>query len=264
MCCRAGAAVADAANAGLRQKLGQHFLVRGSTLEKIATAACPTRQSCVIEIGPGRGALTARLLERADRVVAIELDSYLAEHLRGKFAGDPRLEVIEGDVLETDLGQWGRAPIAGNLPYYITSPILDRVTRLAPPRAVLLVQNEVAERLVAEPGSRAYGFLTIQVAARMQARLLFRVKPAAFFPPPKVDSAVVLLEPRHKPLAVNDIEPFLEFVGECFRHKRKTLRNNLAEIYGKATVEAWPEAGLRAEQLSLEQFTQIYQRSRHG
>jgi 16S rRNA (adenine1518-N6/adenine1519-N6)-dimethyltransferase len=245
----------------LRQKLGQHFLIRGSILEKIAAAACPRREELVIEIGPGRGALTSKLLARADRVVAIELDTYLAQHLRSKFAAEPRLEVIEGDVLATALGQWGRAPIAGNLPYYITSPILERVARLAPPRAVLLVQDEVAGRLVAEPGSRAYGFLTVQVAARMKARLLFRVKPSAFHPPPKVESAVVLLEPRRQPLAVDRIEPFLEFVGQCFRHKRKTLRNNLAEIYGKEAVESWPEAGLRAEQLSIDEFTQIYQRT---
>jgi 16S rRNA (adenine1518-N6/adenine1519-N6)-dimethyltransferase len=248
----------------MRQKLGQHFLIRGSILQKISAAACPQRENLVVEIGPGRGALTAKLLERADRVVAVELDSYLAEHLRSRFASEPRLEVIESDVLETDLGQWGRAPIVGNLPYYITSPILERVTRLVPPRAVFLVQNEVAERLVARPGSRAYGFLTVQVAARMEARLLFRVGPAAFHPPPKVDSAVVLLEPRREPLPVGDIDAFVAFVGQCFRHKRKTLRNNLGEIYGKEAMEGWPEVGLRAEQLSIEQFTQIYRRVPRG
>jgi 16S rRNA (adenine1518-N6/adenine1519-N6)-dimethyltransferase len=247
----------------MRQRLGQHFLIRGSVLEKIAAAVCPQKEGLVVEIGPGRGALTAKLLDRADRVVAIELDSYLAEHLRAKYALEPRLEIIEGDVLETDLGQWGRTPIAGNLPYYITSPILERVTRLIPSRAVFLVQNEVAERLVAKPGSRAYGFLTVQVAARMEARLLFRVKPTAFQPPPKVDSAVVLLEPRRETLGVGDIDAFLEFVGQCFRHKRKTLRNNLAEIYGKDAVESWPEAGLRAEQVSIEQLGEMYRRSLH-
>jgi 16S rRNA (adenine1518-N6/adenine1519-N6)-dimethyltransferase len=244
----------------MRQKLGQHFLIRGSILEKIAAAVCTHPERLVVEIGAGRGALTSKLLARADHVVAIELDPYLAAHLRSKFAGEPRLDVIEADVLETALGQWGRVPIAGNLPYYITSPILERIARLAPQRAILLVQNEVAERLVAKAGSRDYGFLTIQVAARMEAQLLFRVKPAAFHPPPKVDSAVVLLEPRTEPLAVDDIDGFLEFVGQCFRHKRKTLRNNLAEIYGKEAVESWPEVGLRAEQLSIEQFQQIYLR----
>ncbi len=229
-------------------------------LERIARAACPQREPLIVEIGPGRGALTARLLERADRVVAIELDSYLANHLRSKFASEPRLEIVEQDVLATDLAQWGDVPMAGNLPYYISSAIIERVARVAPPRAVFLIQNEVAERLVAQPGTRAYGFLTVEVAARMDARLLLRVKPTAFHPPPKVDSAVVLLEPRREPLNVGDIDDFVKFAGQCFRHKRKTLRNNLAESYGRESRDSWPEAGLRAEQLSLSQFAALYSR----
>jgi len=213
----------------------------------------------VVEIGPGRGALTTKLLERAARVVAIELDGRLVEHLRRKFAAQPRLEILHQDVLETDLAQWGQAPIAGNLPYYISSPILERVTRITPPRAVFLLQQEVAERLVAAPGTREYGLLTVQTSVWMLARLLFPVKPAAFHPPPKVDSAVVLLEPRRPP-DVGDVDAFLKFVTQCFRHKRKTLRNNLAEVYGKELVDAWPEAGLRAEQLSVEQFAEMYRR----
>jgi 16S rRNA (adenine1518-N6/adenine1519-N6)-dimethyltransferase len=215
----------------------------------------------VVEIGPGRGALTAKLLERAGRVVAIELDAHLVDHLRRKFAGEPRLEIVHQDVLETNLAQWGPAPIAGNLPYYISSPILERVTRVGPQRAVFLLQREVAERLVAAPGTRDYGFLTVQTAARMEARLLFAVKPAAFHPPPKVDSAVVLLEPREPP-DVGEVDAFLKFVAQCFRHKRKTLRNNLAEVYGKELVDSWPEAGRRAEQLSLEQFAEMYRRAK--
>jgi 16S rRNA (adenine1518-N6/adenine1519-N6)-dimethyltransferase len=214
----------------------------------------------VIEIGPGRGALTTQLLERAARVVAIELDARLVEHLRRKFVEEPRLDILHQDVLETDLAQWGAAPIAGNLPYYISSPILERVARVAPLRAVFLLQLEVAQRLVAAPGSREYGFLTVQTSVRMTSRLLFTVKPAAFHPPPKVDSAVVLLEPRPQPPDVGDIDAFLKFVVQCFRHKRKTLRNNLAEVYGKELVDAWPEAGLRAEQLSIDQFAGLYRR----
>ena len=234
-------------------------MTRGSVLERIAAAACPGPTDIVVEIGPGRGALTTKLLERATRVVAIELDARLVAHLHQKFAAEPRLEILHQDVLEIDLAQWGPAPIAGNLPYYISSPILERVTRLTPLRAVFLLQQEVAERLVAAPGTREYGFLTVQTSVRMQARLLFPVKPAAFHPPPKVDSAVVLLEP-HQPPDVGDVDAFLKFVAQCFRHKRKTLRNNLAEIYGKELVDTWPEAGLRAEQLSVEQFAAIYRR----
>jgi 16S rRNA (adenine1518-N6/adenine1519-N6)-dimethyltransferase len=242
-----------------RQKLGQHFLIKGSVLERIARATCPTPTDLVIEIGPGYGALTERLLKRAARVVAVELDPYLAGRLRAKFGDEERLEIVEGDVLKTDLGQWGRAPIAGNLPYYITSPILEKAARLEPPRAVFLIQKEVAARLAARPGSRDYGFLTVHTAAFADVRLLFEVKPGAFHPPPKVDSAVVLLGPRKEELAVGDRESFLRFAGHCFRHKRKTIRNNLSEFYGKE-VDAWPEAGLRAEQISLEGLADMYRR----
>lgn len=242
-----------------RQKLGQHFLIKGSLLERIAAAACPAATDLVVEIGPGRGALTEKLLQRASRVVAIELDSYLAAHLRQKYAGEPRLEVIEADVLAVEWGRWSGAPVAGNLPYYITSPILHRTLRLRPPRAVFLMQEEVAQRLVAQPGSRDYGFLTVEVAVFAHAKRLFGVKPSAFHPPPKVDSAVVLLEPRED-FVVADVEAFLKFVGRCFEHKRKTLRNNLAEAYGRERVDTWPEAGLRAEQISLEGFAEMYGR----
>jgi 16S rRNA (adenine1518-N6/adenine1519-N6)-dimethyltransferase len=242
-----------------RQKLGQHFLVRGSILERIAAAACPTPTELVIEIGPGRGALTEKLLKRATRVVAIELDPFLVEHLRQKFAGEPNLEVIHADVLDTDLAQWGPAPVAGNLPYYITSPILEKTVRNAVPRAVFLIQKEVAERLVAQPGSRDYGFLTVQTAFFATARLLFEVKPAAFHPPPKVDSAVVLLEPHRRDWGA-DPARLLRFVGRSFEHKRKTIRNNLAPFYGKDVIDSWPEAGLRAEQLPVEDFVRMYAR----
>jgi 16S rRNA (adenine1518-N6/adenine1519-N6)-dimethyltransferase len=236
-------------------------------LERIAAAVCPEPEPLVVEIGPGRGALTEKLLKRASRVVAVELDHFLAEHLRRRFAGQRMalphsgLEIVEQDALETDFSQWGRVPVTGNLPYYIASPLLTNVARLDVTRAVFLIQKEVAERVVAKPGERAYGFLTVQIALWMEARLLFEVKPAAFHPPPKVDSAVVLLEPRKRLLPVGDPDAFLTFVGLSFRHKRKTLRNNLSETYGKENVDRWPEAGLRAEQLSLEQFVEIYRRA---
>ena len=242
-----------------RPRLGQHFLINGSALERIAAAACPQPEELVIEIGPGRGALTRKLLQRAGRVIAVEVDAALAAGLRREFADEPRLEIVEADVLTVDLGRFGRGAIAGNLPYYITSPILDLALRLAPPRAVFLVQKEVASRLVAQPGQRDYGFLTVRTAVFADARLLFDVKPQAFRPPPKVDSAVVLLEPRKEALAVEDVEAFVRFAGQCFRHKRKTIRNNLAEIYG-SLVDAWPEAGLRAEQISFDGFAAMYRR----
>jgi 16S rRNA (adenine1518-N6/adenine1519-N6)-dimethyltransferase len=242
-----------------RPKLGQHFLAAQSVLERIAAAACPRREDLVVEIGPGRGALTRKLLGRAARVVAVELDPRLAQELRRSFAGESRLEIVEADVLSLDLARFGPAVVAGNLPYYIASPILDRVARLSPPRAVFLIQKEVALRLTAHPGERDYGFLTVRTAIFAGVRRLFDVKPASFRPPPKVDSSVVLLEPHSRPLAVADPDALVAFVGQCFRHKRKTIRNNLAPGCG-AAVNTWPEAASRAEQLSLPQFLSMYER----
>jgi len=243
----------------MRQKLGQHFLIKGKVLDRIARAVCPEREQLVIEIGPGRGALTRKLLERADRVVAIELDSELAAHLREKFKDEPRLEIVEGDALETGVARWGPAVLAGNLPYYVATPIIEMTLRAQYRRAVFLIQKEVAERIVAAPGTREYGYLTVKSALFARAKLLFEVKPSAFQPPPKVDSAVVQLAPLPEP-AVNHPDEFLQFVSRCFQYKRKTLRNNLAESYGRDVVDSWPEAGLRAEQIPLETFVEMYGR----
>jgi 16S rRNA (adenine1518-N6/adenine1519-N6)-dimethyltransferase len=245
-----------------RPRLGQHFLIKGSVLERIAAAACPERRELLIEIGPGRGALTERLLRRAARVVAVEVDSYLAAHLRLKFKGNPCLEIVEGDALKTDLTQWGPAVIAGNLPYYAATPIVEKTVRLPVSRAVFLIQKEVAERLVAEPGTRDYGFLTVATALFARVRLLFEVGPSAFHPPPKVDSAAVLIEPRGVPSGLADTEAFLRFASHCFRQKRKTIRNNLTPVYGRDVVSAWPEAALRAEQIPFERLAEMYQRAK--
>ena len=245
-----------------RQKLGQHFLIKKSILERIAVAACPERAPLVVEIGPGKGALTGHLLSRADRVLAIELDSDLAGPLKTKF---PNVEVISADVLETDLNQWGPAVVTGNLPYYISTAILSRV--LAPgsllSRGVFLVQKEVAERVTADPGSRAYGYLSVESQFHADVRMLFGVAPTAFHPPPKVDSALIgfTLHCRAGELGIESPPDFLKFVRYCFQHKRKTIRNNLAPVYGSA-VSAWPEASLRAEQLSLKQLAALFVRVR--
>ena len=223
-------------------------------------AVCPDGEDLVIEIGPGKGALTEKLLQRSGRVVAIEVDPYLVEHLRQKFEGETRLQVIHGDILHTDLAQWGVAPIAGNLPYYIASPILEKSVRAGAPRTVFLIQKEVAHRLVAKPGARDYGYLTLQTALFADTKMLFEVKPGAFKPPPKVDSAVVMLTPHGRDYGITDRERFLKFLSHSFRQKRKTLRNNLFGVYGKEVVDAWPEAGMRAEQIPIEQFAEMFLR----
>lgn len=235
-----------------RQKLGQHFLVKGKTLERIAKAACGDRAPLAIEIGPGRGALTERLLAHADRVASIELDPELAAHLRERWRGEPRLEILEANALEMDWSRWGAGAIAGNLPYYIATALIAKYLRapgwLSP--AVFLIQKEVAERITAKPCCREYGYLSVECQFFAVAEYLFTVAPGAFRPPPKVDSALIRLTPRRE-LALKDPKEFLDFVSACFRQKRKTLRNNVGDV---------PEAygSRRAEQLSVAEFVDLY------
>jgi 16S rRNA (adenine1518-N6/adenine1519-N6)-dimethyltransferase len=240
-----------------RQPLGQHFLSKGSVLDRIAFAACPELEPLVIEIGPGKGALTQKLIPRAARLVAIELDQSLIPRLRERF---PSIDVIHSDAREFDFRSRAPSVITGNLPYYAATPIMQRVWReqLAP-RAVFLIQKEVAERIVAAPGSRDYGYLSVEAQLLAAVRKLFDVPPSAFQPPPKVDSSVVRIEPGRR-ADLSDPEDFLKFVGMCFRMKRKTLRNNLAGAFDRDAVAELPEASLRAEQLTIEQFAGIYRR----
>jgi 16S rRNA (adenine1518-N6/adenine1519-N6)-dimethyltransferase len=240
-------------------------------LDRIADAACGQGAPAVIEIGAGRGALTEPLLERAERVIAIEVDAVLVHYLRQKFheaiaAG--RLELVEGDVLKADFAAAERPVIAGNLPYYITSPILERVFHLhgAWERAVFLVQAEVAERIAAGPGTRDFGYLSVLVQTHARAEILFPVGREAFRPQPKVDSAVVRLTPRdaEAELGIADVAAFLKFAQHCFRHKRKTLRNNLGAVYGLKTIDALAEGRLRAEQVGLPELAALHRKLADG
>ena len=209
--------------------------MRQSILERIAAVPepCPEKSGTVIEIGPGRGALTSQLLARADRVIAIEIDPVLVQYLRAEFRDEPRLTLVEADVLKADLTQWGTATVAGNLPYYITSPILEKTLAMGEhlKRAVFLVQKEVAERLTARPGSRDYGYLSVQTQLSSTPELLFSVPAGAFRPPPKVDSAVVRLTPKSEPEpAALDREAFLQLCGPVLPSQAE---NNSQQFVGE-------------------------------
>lgn len=214
----------------------------------------------IVEIGPGRGALTRYLLPRTQRLTAIEVDPAMVTALAEEFPEHPTLQVLPANILECDLRPFGPCVLAGNLPYYISSPIMSQVfaAQGAWQRAVFLVQLEVAQRMAAAPNSRDYGYLSVLTQLHARARILFQVPPGAFVPPPKVKSAVILLEPL--PVDPAWASGFLKFVSAAFQQKRKTLRNNLGVLFPKEKVEAQPESGLRAEQLSIEQLKDLYAR----
>jgi 16S rRNA (adenine1518-N6/adenine1519-N6)-dimethyltransferase len=212
----------------IRKSLGQHFLTDRAILTRIADALDATGAETIVEVGPGRGALTDLLLPRAGTLVAIEYDRALAARLREQYAREPKVRVVEGDVLASPLADIAGTDdflLAGNVPYYITTPILFHALR--PPRArraVFLVQREVADRIVAAPGTRRYGALSVNVQAVAKVSRLFRVPAGAFHPPPRVESAVVRVEPRDDPVVTaNEEARFRAFVQGAFGFRRKQM-----------------------------------------
>ena len=216
-----------------KRRLGQHFLTDPGILGRIADAVGATPGDTVLEIGPGAGGLTRALAARAGRVVAIEKDRELVRLLRAELA---TVEVIEGDALKLDwhaLAGSG-ALVAGNIPYNITSPLIDKaLIPPRPPRIVFLVQKEVADRVTAEPGGGTYGALTVGVQAVARAERLFVLPAGAFHPRPKVDSAVLRLTPLDRPLVPDrDVPRFRRLVVGIFGFRRKQLGRGLRELTG--------------------------------
>jgi 16S rRNA (adenine1518-N6/adenine1519-N6)-dimethyltransferase len=253
----------------VRKSLGQHFLADQRILERIADAAQLTGLETVIEIGPGRGALTDLLIERAGRLVAIEYDRALAAKLRERYAGRSNFELVEADVLTVDLPALagGTYRLLGNVPYYITTPILFQALRAPRPEmAIYLVQREVADRIVARPGSGDYGALTVNIAAVANAELLFKVPAGAFRPPPKVESAVVRITPKALPLVEQVREEELRtFVQAVFAMRRKQMQRiirSLKSLDQSAADAALARCGIeptrRPETLSPEEFSSLF------
>jgi len=256
-----------------RPKLGQHFLQDASYRNKILDELRFSGEGLVIEIGPGRGAMTRLLSERARQVVGIEVDSSLAHRLQEEYAKIPHITILQADVLTVDFAELCRQQgasecwVFGNLPYYITSPILQHLWsyRNCIRAMGLLVQREVAERLTAEPGARDYGYLTVLAQLYSQPRMVLAIPPGAFSPPPKVHSALVAFQmrPRFPDWTEEDGEKFLDFAKRCFAHKRKTLLNNLTGAYSReriarALASVGKTQNLRAEQLSLEELAMVF------
>ena len=262
-----------------KPKLGQNFLTDPSARQRIVEALGDISACTVLEIGPGRGALTDLLAKRARYLIAVELDRALAPRLTETWKHAEHVAILHADILELDLatvrsksGLSGNDPlvVVGNLPYYITSDILLHLFAQAASimRAVVMVQEEVANRLAARCGTSAYGLLSATAQMHGRVEKLFPLPPEAFTPSPSVTSAVVRLEmrPRYEELQV-DRTGFLRFLQQCFWQKRKTLANNLKNARIAETAEilaAMGDAGLnpaiRAEAVSLEAMARIYRR----
>ena len=238
-------------NPPVLKRLGQHFLTDRATIEAIAAAVAPEPGDQVIEIGPGRGVLTDVLAEFPNELIAIEIDHLLSEKLRERYASKPNVLVLEQDVLKVEFGSIASGPfvVAGNVPYYITTPILFHVMRAPLPRhAVFLVQREVAERIIARPGTKEYGALSVNVQAIASAEIVRIVPRGAFKPPPKVESAVVKVVPRRDPLvSVDEVEPFRRFVQAIFGMRRKQVGNvirSVAAISPETATRVLDELGI--------------------
>ncbi|MFN8481496.1 MAG: 16S rRNA (adenine(1518)-N(6)/adenine(1519)-N(6))-dimethyltransferase RsmA [Anaerolineae bacterium] len=254
-----------------KKSLGQHFLLDESALDKIVAAAELTPDDTVLEIGPGPGPLTRRLATHAGRVIAVELDGRMVELLRTEVAVGLPVEVVQADILTLDLGELMAArgvahyKIVANLPYYITSAVLRHIfeASLKPTRVVVLVQREVAERIVAKPPDM--NLLGVSVQLFGAPRVVARVPAGAFYPPPKVDSSVVRIDVYSQPAeGVTDTNEFFRIVRAGFGQKRKQLRNSLAHGLSRPGAEieaALAAAGIdparRAETLSLAEWARL-------
>jgi 16S rRNA (adenine1518-N6/adenine1519-N6)-dimethyltransferase len=244
-----------------RKRFGQHFLHDRGVVAKILAAVDPRRGDDMVEIGPGLGALTAPLLERVDRLHVVEIDRNLARHLRGAHPPD-RLAVHEGDALEFDFGALPAGlRVVGNLPYNISTPLLFRLAAFAPRLRDLhfMLQKEVVERMVAAPSTSAYGRLSVMLQYRFEMAKLFDVKPGAFRPPPKVDSAVVRMVPRRAAaLTARSEAELARVVTRAFTKRRKQLRNALEGVADPALLAAVRiEPSLRPENLSVADYVAI-------
>lgn len=252
-----------------KKKLGQNFLIDPSVVEKIAEAAELTPNDKVLEIGPGIGTLTQGLAESGAEVVAVELDQRLIPVLGNTLADYPNVKVMQGDILEMDIPKIIASPFkcCANLPYYITTPIIFALLEqnLEWERLVFMVQKEVAERIVAKPGGKDYGALSVIMQYYTEPQIAFTVSPSSFIPAPNVESAVLVCKRREKPpVEVKSYEIFFKVVEASFSVRRKMLHNSLKnyENYDNSQVEAWLErAGIdgtrRAETLSLEEFAKL-------
>lgn len=251
-----------------KKQFGQNFLIDNTVLEKISNAVFACEQDLIIEIGPGRGALTKKLLEKNVQILAYEIDKDLIPILNK--VNNKNLKVINTDFLETNINEdlnnydYKNLYIVGNLPYYITTPIIEHIIKsnINHESLTIMVQLEVANRFLANPKSKEYGYFTVFLQHFYNAEKVVNVDASSFDPAPKVKSAVIKLTPKKNNKALGN--EYFEFLKECFKEKRKTLRNNIKQ-YNVETLEniltkyhLTPLA--RAEECSEEVFIEIYEK----
>jgi 16S rRNA (adenine1518-N6/adenine1519-N6)-dimethyltransferase len=245
------------------RRLGQHFL-KAPSVERLLRIVAPRSEEVFLEIGPGEGALTRPLAERAERVVAVELDGRLARTLRA--TAPPNVEVVEGDALKMDLHALvpPASRLVGNLPYYVSSPLLRRILDLHDRvrDAHVMLQEEVAQRVASPPGSRAYGILSILYALWADVDIPLRFPPGAFRPAPRVSSALLRARFLQTPRAeVEDLPAFEGLLKQAFARRRRTLENNLQDSYPKLKQYLRflnLEGSRRAETLSVVEFVALW------
>jgi len=252
-----------------RKRWSQHFLVDRNILNKVIRTAQVEKEDVVLEVGPGLGEMTLALARQVKRVIAIEIDPKLVAILNKKMKDYPNVEVVKGDILKVDFRQFLKREghpikVVANLPYQISTPLLFRFieSKEAFSTFTLMLQKEVAERMVAPPGRKEYGPLSIFIQIFLDVSIRFFIKPSAFFPPPKVESAVVHMVWKEKPMIeTNDEEWFKRVVRACFAYRRKTLVNALkhSELFLPEPVELKMEAiGIdprrRPETLTIQEF----------
>jgi 16S rRNA (adenine1518-N6/adenine1519-N6)-dimethyltransferase len=262
-----------------KKSLGQNFLTAGPVAKSIAAALRPVPGDLVFEIGPGRGALTEPLARSGATVVAYEIDEALVELLRGELAGSPNVEIYHADIRSVNLDaaadERGKTAykLAGNIPYNLTSTILIDLTRWRMMReAVLMVQKEVGERILAAPGERACGILSIFLQAYFIIEKVIRVRPGSFTPPPKVESIVLRFVPLVSGGGPGEREAFLRFLKIGFSHRRKKLRNVLGDLLGAETATDLERLSAltgvdfdrRPEELALDSWFGLFAASRRS
>lgn len=256
-----------------KKKLGQNFIIDRASLDRIVEALAISDADCIIEIGTGLGSLTRELGKLSFRVISVEYDKVLFEIAKGLLKDLKNVELVREDFLKVDIGKLLKRckayKIAGNLPYYITSPIIEKLVNARPKfsLAVLTMQKEVAERIVARPGTKDYGSLSIFTQYHFEAEIKSLIPKSAFLPHPTVSSAIVVLKPRENPsVAVLNEKLFFDLVHAAFEHRRKTVRNAILISHKiKISEEALDRAFLkieldgvrRGETLSMDEFAKL-------